>query len=407
METANGAPTTGVIRTRTVDVALQKREQSASISPRSLNLPPTTSARKVALAVDPYEVQKSVSGISGMSSLAYQYQHQTQQSKRNDSPSNNSTNSNWHDERLLKSFQNSSTYQKRLGEQAAEAFRKAEEQTAQNIEKKIQNCLNTLDVVGKRKKNDLKLIELRKKAEIEKFEKAFRKMVFEKEIQELRELQDSLKEQVLDLKAQNTVLREQCCSLVTQNKQLMAEEESNEAVQKEVAQYGEIRAQLESINQIIRESHEAAVADLKRLELDCQKEAAEKKKLQNWVPALIKLMEERCRQPKLVARIRRIDAKAREQRVLVQNLRRSKKSCSKRSTRSGNTAVLNEKVEDMRRRAGKPRILEDEMRECGTEKNRKKEKKQDIVGVIYEVNDLIVDNSLIEEEEEDRGLSSQ
>lgn len=360
----------------------------------------TTSNRKIAHAVDPYLVERSVSGMSAVNSHS-RYKNNTRQIQSSDSGLSVSASvaSSWHEERLEKSFQNSDAYQKRLEDQATDAIRKAEEKAAQTYEKKIQNCLNTLDVVKKRKKNDLRLIELRKRTEIEKYKQRFEKEMFEEEMQQLKELQQSLKKQVLDMKAQNTSLREKCRALAIQNKQLLADKESNEAVQKEVAQYGEIRAQLETIKNVFRESHEAAAADLKRLERDCQKEAMEKMKLKNWIASLIKLMEDRCRQSGLVERIRGIDARAKEQRELVIQLRREKKNSSKQSVRSGTTTVLNRKVEDMRKRAGEKRILDDQARSRYGRKTGSSRREVD--DIIVEMHEIDLSNSMIEEEDEE------
>lgn len=389
---------------RKIDDGTLEREQPYSSSPpfsstdSSVHLSsqpiPASNAlrRKVAHAVDPALVERNISTASAMAKQPYSI---------DPACSNASTNSSWHDERLQKTIQRSDTFQKRLEEQAAQSIRKTEERAQHTYEKKIQNCINTLEVVGKRKKNDLRLIELRKKSEMEKFKKRFYKEMFEKEMQNLKGQQDVLKKQVLDMKAQNTALRESCRKLAIQNKQLIADKETAREVQKEVAHHGEIRAQLEEINRIFRESHEAAIADMKRLESDCSNEATERKKLQSWIASLVRLMEERCCQPKLLEKIQKIEARAKKQRD-----RDDRTNSSQRSTRSGTTVILNKKVENMRKMSGKQRILKDRTRLSASSSGQMGEtrvtrtKRRETVDAIAEINESD-SNSMIVEEDED------
>jgi hypothetical protein len=185
----------------------------------------------------------------------------------------------------------------------------------------------------------------------------------------------------------------------------LVDKETNEEVQKEVEHHGEIRAQLETINKVFRDSHEAAIADLRRLEQDCQREAMEKTKLKNWISSLIQLMEERCRQPKLIERIQYIEARAKEQRELLIKLRRERKGSSKQSVRSGTTTILNEKVEDMRKRAGEKRILGDRAR-LSVSREAGNLRRREVDGTIVETHEIDLSNSMIEEEDDEEDSDS-
>ncbi|CAB9504081.1 expressed unknown protein [Seminavis robusta] len=282
-----------------------------------------------------------------------------QPSRSKDSHTTFSTTT-WHDERLMKSLNHSNTFQKRLEEQAAEAIRKAEKKTMKEYDKKLSNCLKTIEAIEKRKRNDLRLVELRKKAEIERFETELAQQIFDDEMKRLKDLQDRMKANVLRLKAENTELEQNCRHMATRNKQLQEEIQSRQRVQQEVDQHGEIVSQLNNIHQVFQQAHRTAEQDLSRLEQDCRKEVKERKKIQKWIKSLIKLMDERCDHPVLLKRIHKIDETFQAQRELVINLRRARKRSSKRSQQSGTTAVLKRKVSDMRKQAReKTQILED------------------------------------------------
>ena len=266
----------------------------------------------------------------------------------------------WHDERLQKGHNHSNTFQKRLEEQAAAAIQKAEQKTMMEYEKKLKNSLKSLEAIEKRTKNDLRLIELRKKAEMEKVKDKMAKEMFEVEKRALKEEQESLKKQVLNMKGQNSELRYHCRKIAADNKQLLAEIESNQKVAQEVEQHNDIVAQLDNINAIFKDAHVQAIGDLKKLEGDCKKETKEKKKIKNWIDSLITLMEHRCKEPKVMRTILKIEKQAKIQRDMVVKLRRKRQSSSssKRSQRSGTTTVLRKKVQNMRKQASEHHILE-------------------------------------------------
>ena len=325
----------------------------------------TTGPRRLARAVDPYEVARSVSKSPFSSAVAAAAARPHSpigsiMSRDNNSVATSTIGSAWHDERLQKSLTHSNTFQKRLEEQAAEAVRRAEQRTILAYEKKLTNYIKTIDAIEKRKKNDLRLIELRKKAEKDKIRERIATEVFEEEKRALKEEQDNLKKEVLAMKAENSELRYNCRKIATQNKQLMTEIEARQKIEQEVQHHDEIVAQMHNINQVFREAHREAAEDLKRLEEDCRKEAREKKKIQNWINSLITLMESRCTQPKLMDRIHKIEARAKAQRELVLDLRRAKQRSSKRSHQSGTTTELRRKVQNMRKQASEnSHIIED------------------------------------------------
>lgn len=266
----------------------------------------------------------------------------------------------WHDERIQRIHNNSNTFQKRLEEQAAAAIIKAQQNTKMDYQKKLKNSLKTLEAIEMRKKNDLRLVELRKKAEMEKVKHQLAKEAYEAEKRALKEVKESLKKQVLNIKGQNSELQYDCRKTAAENKQLLAEIESNQIVAHEVEQHNAIVAQLDNINSIFSEAHLQAVQDLKRLEDDCKKETKEKKKIQNWIDSLITLMEHRCKEPVVMRRIHKIESQAESQRALVaENRRKRGKSSSRRSHKSGTTTALRKKVQHMRKHASEHHILED------------------------------------------------
>jgi hypothetical protein len=357
------------------------------------------SPRKLALAVDPYKVAMSVSPrkttpVSGLSRISQQrkiastlsrYQQQlinksqvgianTNSETSNEAPScvvaptpllpalsrPSISTTSWHDERIMKSLTYSKSFQRRLEYQAAEAMRKNEENTLQEYEKKLSKCLKTIEAVEKRKKNDLRLVELRKKAEMEKIQDEFVGEMFKQEMKDMKEMQDRLKARVLLFRAENTELQHNCRDIADRNKQIMSEIESHRRVLEECEQHKNIVAQLENIDGIFLQAHLEARQDLTRLDEDCRKEAREKKKIQHWIDSLIDLMDKRCNQPKLLEKIHRIDSRAKAQRTLITDLRRARQRSSKRSQRSGSTTVLRRKVSDMRKQAqAQTHIFED------------------------------------------------
>ena len=351
------------------------------------------------MAVDPYEVQRSVTrgssrrsvsrGAAGRRSISRdpsgsirtqpQFLSQIRPTMSRDSSTHASNTSAWHDERLQKGHNYSNTFQKRLEEQAAAAIQKAEQKTLMDFEKKLKNSVKTLEAIEKRKKNDLRLIELRKKAEMEKVKDKLAKEFYEEEKRALKEEQESLKKQVLNIKGQNSELQHQCRKIAAKNKQLLAEIESNRKITQEVVQHNQIVAQLDNINEIFNAAHIQAVQDLKRLEADCKKETKEKKKIQNWIDSLITLMEHRCKEPKLMRRIHKIESRAKVQRELVVDLRRKRQRSSKKSQRSGTTTVLRKKVQNMRKQASEHHILEGRARlSAALAARRQKEERQEL-----------------------------
>ena len=336
----------------------------------------TTSIRKLAMAVDPREVQRSVSRGSSRRSLSrgaaaargrrsfsrdppstpsrrVQPQFQSQSLIRPSMSRDSTASSAWHDERLQKGHNHSNTFQKRLEEQAAAAIQRAEQKTMMDYEMKLKNSLKSLEAIEKRKKNDLRLIELRKKAEMEKVKDKMVKELFEVEKLALKEEQETLKKQVLNMKGENSELRYNCRKIAADNKQLLAEIESNQKIAHEVGQHNDIVAQLDNINAIFKDAHVQAVQDLRHLEGDCKKETKEKKKIKNWIDSLITLMEHRCKEPRVMQAILKIEKQAKIRRDMVVKLHRKRQvsSSSKRSQRSGTTAVLRKKVQNMRRQA--------------------------------------------------------
>jgi len=369
-------------RPRRIQIEPIKSSQTSLASVRSIN----AGTNKLALAVDPLEVQRSVSREFGNQRspikirpslsvpLASPYRSAPLQATI---PSTNSSvtetltetiSSTWHDERLQKTYIHSNTFQKRLEDQAAEAIRKAEEKQVAEYEKRLKNCIKTIEAVEQRKKNDLRLVELRKKAEMEKIKERIDKEMYDMEKRRLVKEQEELKKAVHELKNTNSELRYNCRKLAAQNKQLMAEIEARQQVDREVLNHSEIVKQMKHINDIFRIAHRDAVEDLKHLEEDCIKEEREKKKIQNWISDLITLMESRCAQPILMDKIHKIERRAKAQRKLVDELRRKRHASSKKghhrdekSQISGTTTGLWEKVHEMRKETSEATFLVEEV----------------------------------------------
>lgn len=267
----------------------------------------------------------------------------------------------------MKSLNHSDTFQKRLEDQAAEAIRKAEQKTTKEYEKKLKSCLKQVEAINMRKKNDLRLVRLRKKAEMKKIEKEFeaeieaeKAVLVEKELERHKQEQLQLKNAILYKKQENSLWQGKCQELADENKHMMDEAEARQACHREVKQHDEIIAQLDNIKAVFKEAHQSAVSDLKRLEDDCRRENKERKKIQKWIASLITLMNHRSNQPKLLKKIHKINDKCIQQRALVIDLRRARRKSSKKSQRSGTTTVLRRKVNNMRKQArAQSHILED------------------------------------------------
>jgi len=291
------------------------------------------------------------------------------------------TSSPWHDERLQKSMTHSNTFQKRLEEQAAAAIQKVEQKTIHEYEKKLSNTLSSLAAIEKRKNNDLRLIELRKKTEMDKIAERLTKELYEEEKWALKAEQESLKNQFLDVKQQNYELKNQCREIAEHNKRLLAEIANNKKIKQECEQYNNFVVQLESIRQVFKAAHTEAVEDIKYLEEDCKKESKEKMKTKRWLESLISMMEQRCQEPQLLKKLKKIELHAREKRGNLLNVRRNKRKFKRRnpdkksrrnmvdegsrqdSYHSETTTALFEKVQDMRKQTkAQQHILEDRYR---------------------------------------------